>query len=93
MREETVGLLNAVVANFKNRLQQLPREELPRPSLQKTCLSDLAHMNLLPQDQRFVLGFLDPALADVGSSQRRPVPEVALPGSVEDGNCGCPGVW
>lgn len=68
VREETVGVLNAVVENFKKRLQELPPKQLSRPTLQKTCLSNLARMNLLPQDQRFVLGLLDLALAEAGSS-------------------------
>ncbi|XP_025760147.1 uncharacterized protein LOC112844734 [Oreochromis niloticus] len=46
---------------LRKLLKDLPLEELTRPTLQKTIIHNKGSMNVLPQDQTFVLSKLDEA--------------------------------
>lgn len=53
-----------VQSKFVNCLQNLSPEDMNRPTIKKNCLSDTSSMNILPQDQDFIMGLLDKALAE-----------------------------
>ncbi|CAI5689619.1 unnamed protein product [Oreochromis niloticus] len=57
----TVDLVNGILTKFVELLKDLPLEELTRPTLQKTIIHNKGSMNVLPQDQTFVLSKLDEA--------------------------------
>lgn len=59
VREKTLEVLNEIMWLFKRKLFELPPEDLACNSIQKTCLDNLGNMNLLVQDQEFILGLLN----------------------------------
>lgn len=58
-RKTAVFLTNSFVDQLRDRLKQLPAEDMARPSIQKNCLTKLEAFNLLPADQGFLLGLMD----------------------------------
>lgn len=55
----TVNLVNGILTKSVELLKDLPLEDLTRPTLQKTIIQNKGSMNVLPQDQAFVLSKLD----------------------------------
>lgn len=68
--EETLTIINGVLINFVILLQGLPKKEYCRPTLARTILVNKGYMNVLPQDQEFVLSMLDRASDRVGDHPR-----------------------
>lgn len=68
LRELVLEVLNGVVKAFVVKLKGLPAKEKRRPTIQKTSLSNLSSMNILEQDQEFILGLLDTCLAQTSDN-------------------------
>ncbi|RXN12504.1 hypothetical protein ROHU_001361 [Labeo rohita] len=54
-KAHAIGLLNALFHHFCNRLRNVPPADLERPSIMKTNLSNPGRMNILHEDQEFLL--------------------------------------
>ncbi|KAK2905493.1 hypothetical protein Q8A67_007292 [Cirrhinus molitorella] len=65
-RQNTKGLLSAFHASPR-RLQTLAPHELDRPSLMKSNLGNLTKLNILPQDQNFILQLFQQSVLHVNS--------------------------
>ncbi|XP_029281300.1 uncharacterized protein LOC115003588 [Cottoperca gobio] len=59
LREVVLEILNAIRADFVAKLRALPVREKSRPTIQKNSLCQLDKMNILAQDQEFILQILD----------------------------------
>ncbi|KAL0150375.1 hypothetical protein M9458_054192, partial [Cirrhinus mrigala] len=64
-KAHAVGTINAVFKNFAGCLKILPPEDLARPSVQKAHLNNLGRMNVLFDDQEFILDLLTQAVLSV----------------------------
>lgn len=56
---ETIELINGMMVTFVESLRTLPVGDLDRPFVQKPVLHNKGYMNVLPQDQEFVLCTID----------------------------------
>lgn len=66
VRDLACETLNGIVKSFSNKIKGLPIKEKRRPTIQKTSLSSLASMNVLEQDQQFILSLLDRSISETG---------------------------
>lgn len=67
VKGHAVGMLNAVLQNFTERLKMLSPKDLERPSIMKSQLGYLTRMNVLHSDQKFVLEVFNQALSFVNN--------------------------
>ncbi|MGL5591361.1 MAG: hypothetical protein ACRDCF_01340 [Mycoplasmoidaceae bacterium] len=66
-RANAVSAINTVFDAFAEKVKNLPPEQKQRPSLMKSNANNLGRMNVLKQDQRFVLQVFAEALAEVNT--------------------------
>ena len=64
-RKITASVINKVRAAFTQELRALKKEDMSRDSVQKNSLANPSRFNVLPQDQKFLLGLLDRAVQAV----------------------------
>lgn len=65
VKAHAIGLINALFQNFSERLRRLTAEDLQRPTIQKNNLSNLGRINILNDDQKFILRLFHQSLLSV----------------------------
>lgn len=63
VKAEVVDELNDLVGNVKSLMKGLSVRDKHCPSIMKTVLTDLSSMDIVGEDQSFIMGLLDTALA------------------------------
>ena len=68
VRDHACETLNGIVKCFVTKIKALPIKDKRRPTIQKTSVSSLANMNILEQDQEFILSLLDRCISETITS-------------------------
>ncbi|CAM4428180.1 unnamed protein product [Leuciscus chuanchicus] len=71
-RANAAQLINSVIEVFTAKLKTLPDKEMQRPTVMKNNINDLTRMNILSDDQNFILDIFMQAIREVDqdSTQR-----------------------